>query len=62
MAWSLRGGGGVRAVPLRKRTSFLKLYLSYFKTKKVPFATKLKGGGGKSFFAASLINILIVYL
>ena len=37
-------GGGEMAFPLRKNYSF-KLFLSYFKTKKVPFDTELEGGG-----------------
>ena len=43
-----------KGLATKKKELFLKLYLSYFKTKKVPFATKLEGGGGKALVAPQL--------
>ena len=56
-----RRGGDVRVLSLRKKT-FLKLFLSYFMTKKAPFATKLAGGGGKALVAAPLKRDFLVCL
>ena len=40
----VRGGGG-KGFATKKKELLLRLYLSYFETKKSSFATKLKGGG-----------------
>ena len=52
VVWSLRGRRGVILLP--RKINFLGLYLSYFKTKKVLFASKLERGGGNALVATPL--------